>query len=89
MLVVLVLGTFGFATIGTLLATMAVQTRSRETLLPLVMMPTALPILMLAVRASRAAVLNEADTLALLTLLALDILYLTICTLMFEYVIES
>ena len=89
MLPVLVLGTLGFATIGTLLATMTVQTHSRETLLPLVMMPIALPILMLAVRATRAAVLNEADPLALLTLLALDMLYLTICTLMFEYVIES
>jgi heme exporter protein B len=89
MLLVLFLGTLGFATIGTLLATMAVQTRSRETLLPLVMMPVALPILMLAVRASRAAVQGELDILGLLTLLALDFLYLTICTLLFEYVIEG
>ena len=35
----LVLGIFGLAAVGTLLATMTVQTRSRETLLPIVMMP--------------------------------------------------
>ena len=50
LLAVLVLGTLGFSTVGTLLAAMTVQTRARETLLPIVMMPMALPVLMAAVR---------------------------------------
>ena len=52
LIVVLVLGTLGFTTLGTLLAAMTVQTRSREALLPIVMMPVVLPLLLAAVRAS-------------------------------------
>ena len=52
LIVVLVLGTLGFTTLGTLLAAMTVQTRAREALLPIVMMPVVLPLLLAAVRAS-------------------------------------
>ncbi len=52
LLVILLLGTLGFSTVGTLLATMTVQTRARESLLPIVMLPIALPVLLSAVRAS-------------------------------------
>jgi heme exporter protein B len=89
MLAVVILGTLGFAAIGTLLATMTVQTRSRETMLPLVMMPTALPILLLAVRASREIVVDGMTPAAILTLLFIDIMYLLLCTFLYDYVIED
>ena len=57
LIVMLVLGTLGFTTLGTLLAAMTVQTRSREALLPIVMMPVVLPLLLASVRAST-AILN-------------------------------
>ncbi len=49
---VLIMGTLGFTTIGTLLAAMTVQTRAREALLPIVMLPVILPLLLAAVKAS-------------------------------------
>ena len=89
MIAIVAMGSLGFATVGTLLATMSVQTRSRETMLPLVMMPTALPILLLAVRASREIVVDQVTQEAILTLLFIDIMYLTLCTFLYEYVIEE
>ncbi len=89
---VLLLGTLGFSTVGTLLAAMTMQTRSRETLLPIVMMPIALPVLMAAVRAST-GILNDAppdDWMAWPQILAvINVIYLTLCYLLFDYVIEE
>ncbi|MBZ0302037.1 MAG: heme exporter protein CcmB [Anaerolineae bacterium] len=91
-LVILLLGIAGFATVGTLLATMTVQTRARESLLPIVMLPVALPVLLAVVRSST-AVLNNApidDWIAWpQILIVVDVVYLTVCFLLFEYVIES
>lgn len=92
LLLALLLGTLGFTTVGTLLATMTVQTRARESLLPIVMMPVALPLLLAAVRATT-GILNQAPQemwLAWLQILAvLDVIFLTLCFLLFEYVIED
>ena len=91
-LVVLLLGITGFSTIGTLLATMTVQTRARESLLPIVMLPMALPVILSAVRATT-GILNAApadDWMAWpQILLVIDVVYLTLCFLLFEYVIEE
>jgi heme exporter protein B len=91
-LVVLLLGTWGFATIGTLLATMTVQTRARESLLPIVMLPIALPVLLSAVRACT-SILTELpfdDWFAWVQILVVvDLIYLVMCFLLFEYVIEE
>ncbi|NWG17760.1 MAG: heme exporter protein CcmB [Chloroflexi bacterium] len=92
LLLVLLLGTFGFATIGTLLAMMTVQTRARESLLPIVMMPVALPVLLAAVRASTNILAQNpiADWIAWPQILVVvDIVYLVACYLLFEYVIEE
>jgi heme exporter protein B len=86
------LGTLGVSTIGTLLATMTVQTRARETLLPIVMLPLALPLLMTAVKAST-GILNripETEWMAWLQILAaINVVYLVLCYLLFGYVIEE
>ncbi len=50
--VVLLLGFWGYAGVGTLLAAMTIQARSRELLLPVLLFPLILPILVSAVRAS-------------------------------------
>jgi len=92
LLLVLVLGILGFSTVGTLLATMTVQTRARESLLPIVMMPIALPVILGAVRATT-SILNEIpldDWIAWpQILIVVDIVYLVICFFLFEYVIED
>lgn len=92
LILVLVLGTLGFSTVGTLLATMTVQTRARESLLPIVMMPVVLPLLLSAVRATT-GILNDTpqdDWLAWVQILAvLNVIYMTMSFLLFEYVIEE
>lgn len=92
LLLVLVLGTLGFSTVGTLLATMTVQTRARESLLQIVMMPVALPLLMSAVRATT-GILNNAPASSWQSwvgiLAVLDLMFLVTCFLLFEYVIEE
>ena len=86
------LGIFGFATIGTLLATMTVQTRARETLLPIAMLPIVLPCLLTAVRATK-GILGEAPASewqsSLGMLAAISVIYLVLCLLLYEYVVEE
>lgn len=92
LIVVLLLGTLGFTTLGTLLAAMTVQTRAREALLPIVMMPVILPLLLAAVNAST-GILNASpqNDWAQWTqiLVVLDVIYLIICFLLFEYIVEE
>jgi len=45
-------GTLGYAAVGTLLAAMAVNTRAREALLPILLLPLVAPLLIAAVRAT-------------------------------------
>jgi heme exporter protein B len=91
-LAVLVLGVLGFSTVGTLLATMTVQTRARESLLPIVMLPVALPVLLGAVRATTAVLTGAPleDWIAWpQILIVVNIIYLALCFLLFDYVIED
>lgn len=91
-LLVLGMGIFGFCVTGTLIATMTVQTRAREALLPIAMLPVALPLLLSAVKATT-AILNRAEPGTWMAwvqiLLVMDIVYLAVGVLVFEYVIEE
>ena len=86
------LGIFGFATIGTLLAALTIQTRAREALLPIAMLPIVLPFLLTAARATQ-ALLNGAGAnewqAPLAMLAAICVIYLVLCLLLFEYVVEE
>lgn len=92
LLAALLLGTLGFSTVGTLLATMTVQTRARESLLPIVMLPIALPVLLAGVRAST-SILDGAPITEwaawLQILVVVDVIYLVLCFLLFEFIIED
>lgn len=89
---VLLLGTLGFSTVGTLISTMTIQTRARESLLPIAMLPVALPIILAAVRASTGVLTGaEAESWQgwINLLILINIIYLTLSLLLFEYVIEE
>jgi heme exporter protein B len=92
LLLTLTLGVLGLSAVGTLLATMTVQTRTRETLLPIVMLPVVLPILLTVVRAS-SEIIQRAETSVWLPwvqiLVVVDVIYLVLCYLLFEYVVED
>jgi heme exporter protein B len=89
--VVLLLGTIGFAAIGTLLAVMAAGTRSREVMLPVLMFPILLPVVIATVRATTLILTDQTrDLVPWLNLLgAYDLLFLTIAYLVFDRVVEE
>ncbi len=92
LLLVMVLGVLGFVSMGTLLATMAVQTRSRETLLPIMMLPTSLPVLLAVVRATNGIIGGQPVDLwgGWVTLIViLDLLYFVMAYVGFPFVIEE
>ena len=92
LLLVLPPGCLGLAAIGTLLATMTVQTRARDSLLPIVLLPPALPLLIAALRASNAS-LGDAPTGDMLAwlgwLLLIDGIYLGAGLLLYEHALEA
>ena len=54
LVLVAVLGTVGFSTIGTLLAAMTAHLRAREVMLPLLLFPLTVPVILGSVRATEA-----------------------------------
>jgi len=52
LLLVILLGSIGYVAVGTLLSTMAVQARTRDILLPILLFPLVIPVLIAAVKAS-------------------------------------
>ena len=49
-MLVLLLGTYGFAAVGTVFSAMAVDTRAREVMLPILLFPVLLPVLIAGVK---------------------------------------
>lgn len=89
---VLLLGTLGICSTGTLLAAMTVQTRAREALLPIALLPVALPVLLAAVKATTGIISGapQADWIAWpQILLVINVIYLVLAFLTFEYAIEE
>jgi heme exporter protein B len=89
---VFLIGTLGFTAVGTLLSAVAVNTKMREVLLPLILFPVILPMLINAVEATN-IILNTHDYAALKLPLSVmsvfTIVFGTIAYLLFEYVLED
>lgn len=86
------LGTLGFVAIGTLFAALTVNTRAREIMLPILMLPLAVPVLLAAVKATGVALSGQSLSQAsgwLRLLLACDVIYVVLALLTFEYAIEE
>ncbi len=92
LLLVLTLGALGVAAPGTLYAAVASRARAREVLLPLLLFPLIIPVLMGAVKATTLLMLGDVMTQVgswLRLLAAFDIIYWTLCALLFARVIED
>jgi heme exporter protein B len=89
---VLLIGTFGFISIGTFLASLAANSKSSEMLLPLLLFPVTSPILIGAVQATRIILTNPEkmpDAIAWIQLIAAyDVIFFVLCFLLIEYVLE-
>ncbi len=92
LLMVILLGSVGYVTVGTLLASMAVQTRTRDVLLPILLFPVVVPILIAAVKASGGYLTGAGmeEILPWLNLLiAYDVIFTAIAFMVFDYVVEE
>ena len=91
LLAVVALGTLGFATVGTLFAAVAANTRAREALLPLLLFPVLVPVIIGAVKATGQTLPGTASGGPpwLSLLIAFDAIFLALSYAMFEYVIEE
>jgi heme exporter protein B len=92
LLLVAVAGTVGFAAVGTLFAAMTAHLRAREVLLPVLLLPLAVPVLLAAVKLTESALGGEPWRTALAwwqLLLAFDVVFLVVGLLTFELVLEA
>jgi heme exporter protein B len=92
LLLVILLGSIGYTAVGTLLASMAVQTRTRDVLLPILLFPVAVPVLIAAVKASSGYLTGDdfADVLPWINLLIVyDVIFTAIAFMVFDYVVEE
>ena len=92
LLMVILLGSIGYIAVGTLLASMAVQTRTRDVLLPILLFPVAVPVLIAAVKAS-GGYLNGDEFSMILPwinlLIVYDIIFVAIAFMVFDFVVEE
>ena len=92
LILTIVLATLGFTTVGTLFSAIAVQTRSREIMLPVLFFPIILPVIIAAVEISTRAIGGETAVGVdrWLPLIAVfDVLFLVICPWVFGFVVEE
>ncbi|MFZ2357712.1 MAG: heme exporter protein CcmB [Anaerolineae bacterium] len=92
LILVLVLGTLGYAAVGTLFAALSINTRAREVMLPILLFPVMIPVFVAGVQAvSR---LLDGDSLAdimrwVQLLVAYDAIFIAAAMLLFDYVVEE
>lgn len=89
---VFAVGTIGFAAIGTLLGSMAVYATGRETTLPILIVPVALPVIISAVNATTSILSDHApdDWLPWVAVLAsLDAIFLALAFILFDVIVEE
>jgi heme exporter protein B len=88
----IILGTLGFAAIGTLLSAIAASTKMREVMLPILLFPVAVPLLMAVVKLTTGTLqgrdFSEVSNWFNI-LVAYDAIFLVIAFWVFEYVVEE
>jgi len=87
---VMLLGTWGFVSVGTIFSAISVQTKMREIMLPLLLFPIAVPIIIGAVESTSYIIQEENWQLIWLwiqRLIGINVIYFTISFILFEYVI--
>jgi len=89
----LVLGTVGFAAVGSLFAAMLVRARSRDVMLPILLYPVTIPVMIAGVRATVALLQSPPDTATvgmwIAILAAFDVVFVTLSLWTFEPVMTE
>ena len=90
-LLVTLLGTIGFAGVGTLISAMVANARAREVMLPILLLPLQVPVVIASVKATALAMGVESDQTWpwLQLLVGFDVVLVATAVLVFEYVVEE
>jgi heme exporter protein B len=92
LLLVILLGSIGYVAVGTLLSAMAVQTRTRDVLLPILLFPLVIPVLIAAVKASTGFLqgMDIGDIRPWINLLIVyDVIFIAVAFMVFDYIVEE
>lgn len=92
LLLVVILGTLGFVSVGTLFSAIAVNTRLKEIMLPLLLFPIAVPVIASSVKLTQSVLGGRGLSAAggsLKLLVSFDIIFLAVSAVVFEYVVEE
>jgi heme exporter protein B len=89
---VVVLASVGFIALGTLFSAITAQTRLGDTLLPILLLPLMIPVVIFAATATQRLLIGrpvDEVVSSLRMLLAFDLIYLSVCTVLFRYVVDE
>ncbi len=92
LLLIILLGSIGYVAVGTLLSSMAVQTRTRDVLLPVLLFPLVIPILIASVKGSTGFLqgVDIADIRPWINLLLVyDVIFIAVAFMVFDYIVEE
>jgi len=92
LILVIILGSVGYVAVGTLLSSMAVQTRTRDILLPILLFPVIVPVLIASVKASAGFLqgIEIAEIMPWLNLLIVyDVIFTAVAFMVFDYIVEE
>ncbi len=91
-ILVTLLATIGFVSIGILFSALAVNTRAREMVLPILFLPTVVPLIIAAVSAT-SVILDGGKfseiTQYMMIIVAFDIIFVTVPFILFRYIVEE
>jgi len=89
---VFLLGTYGFAVLGTLFSIISVNTRTREVMLPLLLLPVMVPVILASVQALNIYILgiDLSESYKWLKLLGVfDIIFTVVVFAVFDFIVED
>jgi len=92
LLLIILLGSIGYVAVGTLLASMAVQTRTRDVLLPILLFPVVIPVVIAAVKGSSGFLqaIPMDEIMPWINLLVVyDVIFTAVAFMVFDYVVEE
>ncbi|MCK5633598.1 MAG: heme exporter protein CcmB [Anaerolineales bacterium] len=92
LILVILLGSIGYTAVGTLLAAMAVQARTRDVLLPILLFPVLIPLLLAAVKASNGFLqgFEIAEIMPWVNIMiAYDVIFIAVAFMVFDFVVEE
>lgn len=92
LILVTTLACIGFMALGTLFSAITAHTRLGDTLLPILLLPLLIPVVIFAATATQRLLIGrplaEVDA-SIRMLLAFDLIYLAVCTVVFRFVVDE